>query len=309
MNLRSFDLNLLLVFDALMSERSVTAAAAKIGLSQPAMSNALARLRDRLGDKLFFRGRKRMVPTPRALELAPDIEAALHHLRVAVQGREFTPASATARFRLATTDEIELSLLPKLIKKLSVLAPGASVSCVRLDGLFRVPETDLQSGALDFAIGSFPNPSPLESSLFAHTLYEARFVCIVRAGHPVIRKGLSFAEFCRLKHVVTFYPGAGPGMLDRILAERGHKRNIALSLPHWLSVPFAVAETDLIASLPDSVARAMSRSLRLQRMKLPVTIPPLQTSLVWHTRTHEDAARRWFRDLVIDVSRKLARER
>src|SRR5271156_1097889 len=102
MNVTSFDLNLLLVFDALMTERSVTAAAAKVGLSQPAMSNALARLRDRLGDRLFVRGQKRMVPTPRALELAPDIEAALHHLRIAVQGREFTPASSTVRFRLAT---------------------------------------------------------------------------------------------------------------------------------------------------------------------------------------------------------------
>jgi DNA-binding transcriptional LysR family regulator len=309
MNVMSFDLNLLLVFDALMTERSVTAAAAKVGLSQPAMSNALARLRDRLGDRLFVRGQKRMVPTPRALELAPDIEAALHHLRIAVQGREFTPTSSTVRFRLATTDEIELFLLPTVIKKLSVLAPGISVSCARLQGLFRVPETDLQSGALDFAFGSFPNPAPVESSLFAHTLYEAKFVCIVRAGHPVTKKGLSFAEFCKLKHVVTFYPGAGPGLLDRILAEKGYKRNIVLSLPHWLSVPFAVAETDLIASLPDSVARAMSPSLRLRRMKLPVTIPPLQMSLVWHTRTHEDAAHRWFRELVIDVGRKLARKR
>ena len=306
MNMNSFDMNLLLVFDALMSERSVTRAGAKVGLSQPAMSNALARLRDQLGDELFFRAKNRMVPTPRALELAPDIEAALHHLRIAVQGREFKPTSSTIRFRIATTDEIELFLLPTLIKKLSVLAPGISVSCIRLQTLFRVPETELQSGAMDFAVGSFPNPAPLESSLFAHTLYEARFVCIARAGHPVAKKRLSLSEFCKLRHVVTFYPGVGPGLLDRVLAERGQKRDIVLSLPHWLSVPFVVAETDLIASLPYSVARAMSRSLRLRRMKLPVAISPLQTSLVWHTRTHQSPAHRWLRELIIDMSKKLA---
>lgn len=305
MNISGIDLNLLPVFQALMVERSVTRAAAKVGLSQPALSNALTRLRDQFGDKLFIRGRMAMVPTPRALELAPDVNAALDKIRSAFQRPEFRPQTSTKTFRIATTDDVELVLLPALIKKLSDVAPSVTVSCTRLQGIFKIPEADLQSGVLDCVIGSFPNPAPVESGRFAKRLYQPRYLCIARHGHPVAKARLTLRQFCELNHVVTYYPGEGPGLIDRLLAQRGYKRIVKLSLAHFLPVPFVVAGSDLIATVPDLVARAVSSSLRLRLTRCPVIIPRMETSLVWHTRTHEDASHTWFRDIVMEVSRRL----
>src|SRR5215469_6195992 len=300
MNIKTIDLNLLVVFHSLMTERSVTKAASSVGLSQPAVSNALARLRSHLGDKLFVRSRRTMVPTPRALELAPEIAAALNHLRAALQPSGFSPESSKATFRLATTDEVETSLFPALMRTLQVSAPGVSVSCSRIQGLYSVPRRDLESGALDFALGSFSQPLPVEAGLSFRELYEPKFVCIARAGHPAIKGSLSVSKFCELKHVATFYPGAGPGLVDRVLAERGLRRDVTLSLPHWLSVPFVVAQSDLIATVPESVAKRMGDYLRLQRFKCPISVPRLRVSLVWHLRTQQSDTHRWFRELVID---------
>jgi DNA-binding transcriptional LysR family regulator len=300
-NISAVDLNLLVVFEALMTERSVTRAAAKIGLSQPAFSNALARLRARLGDRLFVRGRRTMLPTPRAVELAPAIEAGLAHLRSAIEPAPFHPRRSRTAFRMATTDDVELALLPAAAARLHAEAPGVSISCSRLAGVFRVPEADLRSGALDFAIGTFRQP-PVESGLVSLMLYEARFVCIVRAGHPATRARLTVKRFAELGHVATFYPGLGPGLVDRLMAAQGYKRRVDVSLPHFLSVPFLVARSDLIATVPDVVARAMAPSLRLASITCPVRIPRLAVSLVWHARTDESPAHRWFRTLLAAVS-------
>ena len=300
MNIKAIDLNLLVVFDSLMTERSVTKAASSVSLSQPAVSNALARLRSHLGDKLFVRSRRTMVPTPRALELAPEIEAALNHLRVALQPSDFSPESSKATFRLATTDDVEASLLPALMRRLQLSAPGVSVNCYRIQGLYSLPRRDLESGVLDFALGSFAQPLPVEAGLSFREIYKPKFVCIARAGHPAIEGRLTLSKFCKLKHVATFYPGAGPGLVDRVLAERGLQREVTLSLPHWLSVPFVVAQSDLIATVPEFMAKKMCDYLRLQKLKCPISFPQLRVSLVWHLRTHESDAHRWFRELLID---------
>jgi DNA-binding transcriptional LysR family regulator len=301
MNVAAIDLNLLLVFDTLFSERSVTRAAAKIGLSQPALSNALSRLRVQLGDRLFIRGTKGMIPTPRALELAPEIQAGLHHLRNALQRPEFNLETATIGFRLATTDEIELLILPTLARRLDALAPGVSVNCHRLAGIFRLPLNELQSGAFDFAVSSFPHPA-LESGLFSLNLYRERYLCIARKGSPSASRKLTLSAFCSARHVATFYPGSGPGLIDRLLEERGHKRQVKVTLPHWLSVPAIIAQSDMIATVPERVARNAELSLPIICMKCPVAIPAFQVSLVWHARTHESAAHRWFRSLVRQVA-------
>jgi DNA-binding transcriptional LysR family regulator len=308
MNISGADLNLLMVFHSLMTERSVTRAAAKVGLSQPALSNALKRLRDLFGDKLFVKGRKAMVPTPRALELAPDVDAAIACVRTIFQQPEFRPESTKRVFRLATTDEIEMLLLPALVKRLNRVAPGISMNCSRLPGIFKLPQSDLQSGALDFAIGAFPQPQALAPDLFSRGLYETSIVCIARKGHPVVKRGLSLSQFCKLAHVATFYPGEGPGLIDRILAEQGHKRNVNLSLPHWLPLPFVVVKSDLIATVPELFGRAVTRFLPLLCLKCPISIPPLQVSLAWHARTHESASHRWFRNLIVDISAELTKD-
>src|SRR5262249_34765551 len=207
MNIGAIDLNLLVVFDALMKERNVTRAAATIGLSQPAVSNALARLRAQIGDRLFIRGARAMLPTPRALELAPEVDAALNHLRAALQRPSFRADKSRAVFRLGASDEIEVSLVPRLVERLGAVAPGVAMRWSRLHGLFAVPEQELQSGELDFAVGAFPRPAPTEAGLLFHELYQARFVCIAREGHPQIRGGLSLRRFCEIKHAATFFPG------------------------------------------------------------------------------------------------------
>ncbi len=307
MNIESVDLNLFVVFDALMTERSVTRAAAKVGLSQPALSNALARLRVNFDDDLFFRVRKNMLPTPRALELAPDIEAALKHLRSAVSRPEFQAKTSIAAFRLATTDEMELFLLPGLVKRMEATAPCVSINCRRLQSLYRLPDADLQSGTLDFAIGAFAQTPSVETNLMFHELFEEQFVCIARVGHPYVKRRLSLSQFRKLNHAVTFYPGLGPGLVDRILAERGYKRQDTISLPHFLSVPFVVARSNLIATGPEVVARKMSASLPLQVLKCPLTVPRLPISLVWHSRTQESSSHKWFRDLVIHACHEAMR--
>ena len=307
MNISGINLNLLPIFDALMIERSVTRAAARVGLSQPALSNALARLRGHFSDRLFVKARKAMVPTPRALELAPDIQDALTRARSAFQRPAFRPETCVRTFRVATTDEVELALLPTLIQRLSAVAPGVSISCTRLQGILRVPEVDLHSGALDGAIGLFPHPISVESGRFASELYRARYVCLARVGHTLLKSRLTLKQFCKLEHVVTYYPGEGPGLIDRLLASKGYKRNIKLSLPHFLPVPFVVAGSDLIATVPAVVAKALCEVLQLRCFKCPVAIPPLTVSLVWHARTHEDAAHKWFRDFIVDASQALAK--
>jgi DNA-binding transcriptional LysR family regulator len=304
-NISSIDLNLLVAFEALMAEQHVTRAAAKIGISQPALSNALTRLRFHFGDRLFVRGRRAMIPTPRALELAPGIQLGLSQLRAAVDGSDFRPSQSAVRFNVGATDDIEVSLLPALMTRLGADAPLVSVGGTRLQGIFRVPEADLQSGALDVAIGAFSAAAPLEPSVFAEKLFDARYVCIARARHPAFRRRLTVRGFCAHRHVTTYYPGVGPGMIDKLLAEDGLKRPVALSVPHFLSVPFVVAQSDLIATVPDSVARTLAPLLGLRIQKCPVHLPRLSVSLVWHMRTHDSTAHIWFRRAIVETARRL----
>lgn len=308
MNIANVDLNLLLVFEALMAERSVTHAAARVGLSQPALSNALNRLRGCFGDRLFVKGWRTMLPTPRALELAPEIEAALRHIRAAFHAPEFRPESSQRVFRLATSDDMELSFLPALARELLATAPGITVNCRRLAGIFSLPQEELQSGALDFALGLFSSLTPVKRDLFARELYELRMVCIARARHPRIKRRLTLSHFRQLEHVATFYPGEGPGLMDRILGERGFQRKVRLSLPHWLPVPFVVANSDLIATVPETVAKALGPASGLRCLRCPVNLPPLRVSLIWHARTQESAAHIWFRSLLARVGRGLERK-
>jgi DNA-binding transcriptional LysR family regulator len=306
-NIAAIDLNLLVAFDALMTERNVTRAAAKVGLSQPALSNALARLRHHFGDRLFVRGRNAMIPTPRALELGPGIQLALSQLGAALGHTEFRPSQSSARFAIGATEDIEVALIPALMRRLHADAPLVSIACSRLQGIFRVPETDLQSGALDAAIGAFSSTAPLEPGVSAEKLYDARYVCLIRSGHPAARQPLTLRNFCAHRHVTTFYPGVGPGMIDRLLAERGLKRRVALSVPHFLSVPFVVARTDLVATVPDVVARALARRLGLRVLKCPVPLPQLSVSLVWHLRTHDAAPHAWLRRVIVDAAQTLVK--
>jgi DNA-binding transcriptional LysR family regulator len=306
-NNTGIDLNLLFVFRALLDERSVTRASAKVGLSQPALSNALARLRLQFGNPLFVRGRNGMQPTPRALELAPHIEAAFEHILAAVGSPSFQPATLTRTFRVATTDEIEMSLLPALVRQVQTAAPGITIACKRLQGLFELPDAELQSGALDFALGTLPHPPRVESGFYAQPLYEEEHVCIARRNHPDIGTRLTLKQYTTLKHAVTFYPGEGPGLFDKVLSQRGQKRIVGVSVPHCLSVPFVVAKSDMIATVTRVTAGTFGPLLKLRTLPCPINIPRLKVSLMWHSRAQEDLAHRWLRGVIVDVNGELLR--
>jgi len=307
MNIAGADLNLLLIFHSMMTERNVTRAAAKTGLSQPALSNALRRLRDLFQDKLFVKGGKAMVPTPRALEISPDVDAAIASIRKIFQQPEFEPYTAQRAFRLATTDDVERLVFPTLVRDLSILAPSITITCRRLSGIYTLPRAELQSGALDFALGCFSYPPPPESGVLLHSLFKTPIVCLVRKNHPLVKQRLSLRQYCELEHVTTFYPGEGPGLVDRVLAEKGQARTVKLSLPHWSTLPFVVANSDLIATVPETVARTVDPSLRLRRLRCPLSLSPFSVGLVWHARTHENASHQWFRDLVIRHTKELSK--
>ena len=309
MNIVGSDLNLLFVFEALLSERNVSRAAAKIGRSQPAVSNALGRLRRLLGDPLFLRAGRTMAPTPRALDLAPEVAAALGHARRALGGPGFDAGSASRIFRLAMTDDVEHRLLPALLRRLASAAPKVSIGVRRLPGLFEVPDNDLRSGAIDFAVGRMPGPPAVESGLLMRRLYRDRFVCVARRGHPAIGRRLDRRRFLEAGHAAVFSPGRGPGMLDQILSERGEKRRVVVSVPHFLTVPFVVAGTDLIATIPESVARAFEEPPGLRRFPCPIPFPALDVHLVWHARAHEDPAHVWLRGLLVRVAGEAGRRR
>lgn len=304
MNITSVDLNLLLAFDALMRERSVTRAAAAVGMTQPAMSNALSRLRLLFADTLFVRSQKGMVPTARAIQISPDVSASLDHVRLALERPAFVPSEAKLRLRIITTDYVEAVLLPPLWRRLAAAAPGIDLRIKRAASLFEPPQAELESGACDFAIGPYPAPTP-QSGLSVQHLYEEELFCIARQGHPKARRRLSLKQFIDSKHVAFFSLVEGPGMIDRVLAEKSLKRSVAVSVPNFISIPLMVASSDLVATIPRKLAEQSARTLKLTVFKPPFTIPPLRIGLLWHSRVNDESSHHWLREFISNCARTL----
>lgn len=302
MNVGDIDLNLLVAFEALFTERNVTQAARRLGVTQPAMSNSLRRLRALLDDPVFVRTSEGMTPTPRALALGPPISAALNSIRASVSATGFDPKRSATRFSVATLDYLEALYFPKLLDRLSTAAPAVRLDVRRLAAIFEVPQQQLESGAIDCAFGLFPQPMTPQSSLHGQILGPEDWVCIARRGHPTFRRRLSIKAYAGLKHLAVQYPeaGGGGGMIDRLLAARGLERICAASVPHFTTLAFHVAQSDCIATLPRRLASFFARALPLQIAELPLAKPPSNISLIWHSRVEGDPAHRWFRQMIID---------
>jgi DNA-binding transcriptional LysR family regulator len=295
------DFNLLAAFEALFAEQSVTGAALRHGVTQPAMSNALKRLRDMFDDALFVRAPGGMAPTPKALELAPTIEAALASLRGAVADRGFEPRGSRARFTWATLDYFEVLHAPGILCAVQREAPAVTVQLRRLETIFQLPTTQFAEGSIDCAVGLFPQPLPPQAGLSGQPLGREDLVCLVRRGHPEAESRLTLETYTRLKHIGVLYPGAhSVGMIDRRLAEHGLNRTCALWTPHFTAAPFMVQATDCIATVPRGLAQALAPSLSLKVVELPLPMPALMASLVWTARVDKDPSHRWFRGLVAD---------
>ncbi len=297
--LRGIDLNLLVVFDALMAERHVTRAAEHNGLSQPAMSKALNRLRHLLDDRLFERRDGRMEPTPRALELAGPIHGALSDIsRTLTEPMTLDPGQIVATLRIAAIDLYPGTLLPALIAALRRDAPG-------LDIRFRPLERhrlhdQLAAGELDLAIA----PPPAGGrDLRAEPLWTDRLVTLLSADHPLAAP-MTLDAFAAADHVVDSGhvqvgpDGLGASVVDSILAARGLRRRIAVVLPNPAGIPFVVAATDLIATLPSRIIQDLPLPPKL--LVVPAPLPPVEVSphLVWHARTQHSPVRAWLRALL-----------
>lgn len=303
MNLQSIDLNLLLAFEALMEERNVTRAARRVGLSQPAMSNALTRLRRTFDDPLLVRTPGAMTPTHAAHALIEPVRNALGQLRIALEKKPaFDPAASKRAFHVLTNDYAEIILLARLVGTLRKQAAGVSIRVHRPPNVFQPPSRTALSDSYDLAIGFFPDALSLDASVRSEVLFEEENVCIASANHPSIRGKISLRQFASEGHVAVFYKSEGPGVIDTILSQKGLTRKLAVLAPHFASVPFIVAESNLIATVPKRLAIKLRGTLKLQLLPLPIALPALRLSMLWHERMDADPAHAWLRALAAETA-------
>lgn len=302
MNIAALNMNLLPILDALLAERSVSRAAARLGLSQPAVSNALAQLREVLKDPLLVRQAGGMAPTERALALAGPLRAGLLALEQGLESpAAFDPAVAVRDFTIMTNDFVAFAMLPRLLARLQVEAPGVHLQ-VRAWQAHEVP-SDLTHGSADLVLGFKRGLPP---GHHAAPLFEDRFVFVARKGHPRVRGKISLATYTKLAHVLVSHEPNARGVVDDVLATRGLTRNVALRLSHFLLVPPVIAATDYVAALSELVARAAAPSLSLQLLKMPVETPRAMVHMLWHERTAGSPAHVWLRGIVEQVGQGVA---
>jgi DNA-binding transcriptional LysR family regulator len=287
----------LLAFEALLDERHVGRAAKRVGLSQPAFSNAISRLRVRLDDLLFVRTAHGMMPTARADRLAGPIRSALAQLRQTLEApHSFDPSASAQRFQIALSDDVELRLVSSLAR--SMMSGELQMQTRRLDWLFTVPESELRNGTLDVAVGYFPDARYLSPGFIMETLSEENNVVIARRGHAVWKRRLTIDRFTKLEHAAVIYRNQPWGLIDNELAARGLRRRLRLALPHCLSVLHAVASSDLVACIQESVVAAFGKPLDLRSCREPLGLPPFALRMVWHRQRNDDPAQVWLRKLI-----------
>ena len=303
MNLQAIDLNLLVAFEALMDERHVTRAAKRVGLSQPAMSNALTRLRRTFDDPLLVRTPGGMTPTPAAQVLMEAVREALSQLRAVLEEKPaFNPAASRRAFHVLTNDYAEIVLLAPLVGTLRKQAAAVSIRVHRPPNVFQAPSRQALSDSYDLAIGFFPDALSLDASVRSEVLFDEDNVCIAAGNHSSIKSRISIRQYANERHAAVFYKSEGPGVIDTILAQKGLTRHLAVLAPHFASVPFIVAESDLIATVPRRLAARFSKDLKLQVLPVPFSIPPFRLSMLWHERVDSDPAHAWLRGLVAETS-------
>jgi len=296
-NVNDVDLNLLRVFDAILRGRGVTAAAARLGLSQPAVSNALARLRTVFGDTLFVRTTSGMAPTPFANQLDEPIRQALALVESALtHGAAFEPATSDRVFRFYMSDLGEISFLPPLVEHVRRLAPRVHLEASGL-ALDEIPDA-LASGALDLAVGFLPGLAP---PVRRRRLFRDDYVCLMRADHPRIKKRLTRRLFEEASHALVSSTGSGHRVIEEALERHGLTLRIALRVPHFTVVPMVLERTDLLLTLPSRVARVYEQGGRFKSLPPPVTIPPADVGVHWHERFDRDPGNRWLRELILEL--------
>jgi len=294
-DLSTVDLNLLKLFEALVRERSVTQAGLHLGLSQPAASRALGRLRTMLGDRLVVRGRLGLELTPRGATLAGPVAKLLEDVRGIVSPAVFDPASATGRITIAAHDHLSMTVLAGLIARFErdAAALGLHIAQPAGDNVRLI-----EQGGADLALGIF---QALPGSLHRRGLYTDRLVCVVRSGHPVVADGLRLERYVALRHIAVTISGIGESAVDVALSALGLGRQVALRVPHFLAGAMLVADSDMILTMPSRLACLLAQRLPLAVLDLPLEVAPLSPAMIWHERFHRDPAHVWVRQQLVDV--------
>ncbi|HIJ84908.1 MAG TPA: LysR family transcriptional regulator [Magnetococcales bacterium] len=296
--LQNFDLNLLLAFETLFIERGVTRAGNVLGITQAAMSNTLRRLRTIFNDPLFIKDGNRMEPTALALELSGSISASLGEMRQILEIESFDPQSSRTVFRIGAVDYAAAVLLPTLLKRLQNTAPHISVELVDCGG--EEERRFLESGEVDLLFSRFQDISTCKESL--KRLFEMRYVCLYRTGHPlVVGRKLTLETFLQAKHVHYYPGGMVTTVVDEALAQMGKSRHIVARLFSLSLIPFIVHDSDLMAIVPDGVARFIAGPLNLTIAPIPFDTPPLRLAMAWHPRTENSVQHTWLRQQVLAV--------
>lgn len=293
------DLKLLVAFEAVLMQRNVTAAAQSIGLTQPAMSTALGKLRKVFKDPLFVRTSRGMEPTPFAMQLAEPIRHALHLIRQTLnREKTFDAATSTRTFRIVMTDIGERVFLPALLQRLNEIAPGVNVHTVQLP--VKEMRESLESGQMDLAVGFIPD---LAAGFYQQRLFKRSYVCVARGDHPTIGDSLTLKQYLAASHAIVSATGTGHDVVERMLADRGHTRRIALHVTHFLAIPLIVANTDLVVTIPAMLAESYLPTMNIKVLAPPLKMPVYAIMQYWHERFHEDPASRWLRELFCELFR------
>jgi len=297
LELQDIDLNLLVVFNQLIVERRVSKVASNLGLTQPAVSNSLARLRKLLGDELFLRTPTGMDPTPFAEQLAESVTYALGTIHSALNQRStFDQATSARSFTVGMTDIGEIYFLPTLMERLSHVAPGITLSTVRNTAVNLKDE--MEAGKVDLAVGLLPQ---LKGGFFQRRLFTQRYVCLLRQGHKLDKKKISLAEFSAAEHLVVVSEGTGHGKVDELLKRSGIERNVRLTVPHFVGVGHILQSTDLVATVPERLAQRLVGPFKLACVAHPAQLPEVAINVFWHAKFHKAPANQWLRSLVFET--------
>lgn len=297
---KDIDLNLLVVFQEVFQERQISSVARKLNLSQPAVSNALARLRKTFNDELFVRTSLGMQPTPLAQQLADPIAAALANVTKALNQQErFDSPNSQRRFTIAMTDVGEMYFMPVLIERCRQLAPHIQIATVRANSVDLMAE--METGRIDLALGAFDEVS---GALYHRRLFQQDYVCLHRQHHPVLRESgeaLSLKEFLAAEHLIVSTKESPYDKINQALEKAGISASANFTVPHFSAVPYILSHTDLVAIVPQKLAASAAQHFRLAYSKVPLKLPSLQTNIFWHRRFAQDEGNQWMRQCLVDL--------
>ncbi len=314
MRFRTLDLNLLRVFDEVMAERNLTRAASNLAMTQPAVSNALRRLREAMGDELVSRAGYGVEPTARALALWPTVREALESLRQSVEPQSFDPRVGKHNFVLAMADATAAMIVPPLVRQIEAMSGNITLRVLPLTT--RDPRALLEGGTMDVAIGYFPaavaaiglqgmqTDSP--DTFHYARLYDGDYVCVMRKGHPLLAqvkaKAFTLDAYCEAHHLLVSFSGRPFGFVDEALAAIHRKRHITLTVNQFFTAGRVVAESDLLTVLPQHFLSSTGMGDALTAVQLPFEVPQVHVDMLWHRHHNNSAAQLWLRKIILEIA-------